>query len=596
MHEEELEELVEPLEIPKKHPFLQDGAIIEDREKGMKYHIDETLSFPNWILPYTLYKGGIIDTTHGDEEASGGISGPALWIWEAEGADIDILSKEISILSQLDIPQFPKIFASFTYDSRLYLVTEALPEKTLAEALEKRELSLPQFLTLLSQVAYALRHLHEKGWAHLGIRPQVILLGKPIKLVDLRWAVRIGEVISSAFHHSGYSPPELLEKEAVVDERSDIFSVGALLYHFVSGKPIPEVGVQWTGWQCLYGGVPQILHRCLAPKEDRYPNMQVLHQEILRLKRRYEPAVIYSVVGATNIGLEPSRITNQDAYGYLEGAMQTEMENGKWLVACVADGMGGMEAGEVASEIAVRTVLQEASSTLSKECPQTAEGMNSLLKERVNKANERVCSAMTQKRSRGGTTLLCCLLVGKRLAIAHVGDCRLYLIRNEESSEPWKLLTRDHSLAMALALQEGQVDIRTLRHHPDRSKLTRSLGDRSPMPYYFVDSLEAIIGKPIIELNDGDILLLCSDGLWEPVTEEEMVMVLKKHCDNLAESVQQLLALALQKGAPDNVTVLLVQIKEMLSMESNSSLHDGGDADAEHFCPTSPAASESHDE
>ena len=114
--------------------------------------------------------------------------------------------------------------------------------------------------------------------------------------------------------------------------------------------------------------------------------------------------------------------------------------------------------------------------------------------------------------------MVCACLVGNRLAIAHVGDCRLYLIRAGEA----RLLTRDHSLAMALVMQ-GEMELADLRKRPERSQVTRSLGERRPMPDYLVDTLEQVTGKPTMELEVGDTLLLCSDGVWEPLTEEELV-------------------------------------------------------------------------
>ena len=576
---EELEELFEEEGHLPSQPPLPEGSVIQDPEQGTNYKVKRVLNLQVWRPPYNIYEVSIevsetalseqsevsVDESVLTEESK--VSSPhVFWLWEATTPSaVASLQYESDILKQVNAPMFPKVYAQFHRNGNFYLLTEALPERTLAETMEQKGLTFLQFLTLLSQVAYALDHLHRVGWVHLGLRPQIILMGKPIKLVDFRWAVRIGEKLNTPFYHTGYSPPELLQTEEPVDERYDIFSVGALLYHFVNGQPIPETGVQLVGWQCLYSGVPQILHRCLGPKEERYPNMQVLHQELLRLKHRYTPTVTYTVAGATTIGLEPSRTTNQDAYGYLEAVAQSETGSVRWLVACVADGMGGMEAGEVASETAVKTFLSEAASVLNLNAPLSANDQARIIKEWVDKANERVCAALEQKRAKGGTTLLGCLLVEKRLSIAHIGDCRLYLVRNGEAI----LLTRDHSLAMVLAMQEGKVDLDALRHHPDRSRLTRSLGDRSPLPHYFVDSLEITTGKPVMELQNGDTLLLCSDGLWEPVTEQEMVSVLEEHAHNLSEAAHKLLGLALERGASDNVTVLLIRIGEEMTQKSN---------------------------
>src|SRR6185503_16397279 len=112
-------------------------------------------------------------------------------------------------------------------------------------------------------------------------------------------------------------------------------------------------------------GVPQILHRCLCSREARYPTMEELHRDLLRLARRSAPSASYSLAAATTIGLEPTRTTNQDAYACLTGHLDCEAGRQAWAIACIADGMGGMSAGEVASEVAVKTVLAGAASGLA---------------------------------------------------------------------------------------------------------------------------------------------------------------------------------------------------------------------------------------
>ena len=180
--------------------------------------------------------------------------------------------------------------------------------------------------------------------------------------------------------------------------------------------------------------------------------------------------------------------------------------------------MGGMEAGEVASGAVVKSFEAKAQAGFSARSLHSPEAHVSEVKKWVHEANERVLSALEKRRAKGGSTVVCACLVGNRLAISHVGDCRLYLIRAGET----RLLTRDHSLAMALAMQ-GEIPLEEVRKHPERSRVTRSLGEKRPMPDYLVDTLEQVTGKPTMELEAGDTLLLCSDGVWEPLSDEELV-------------------------------------------------------------------------
>ena len=147
------------------------------------------------------------------------------------------------------------------------------------------------------------------------------------------------------------------------------------------------------------------------------------------------PRVRYECVSATTIGLEPTRTVNQDAYGV--SCVQSEAEDGArlWAVATVADGMGGMAAGEVASATAVNTVLTEATAALAAPANLSAEEQAQMTAEWVRKANDKVCDAMEAKQARGGCTLVCAFVVEKRLTIAHVGDSRIYLIRDGSDSD-----------------------------------------------------------------------------------------------------------------------------------------------------------------
>jgi len=223
--------------------------------------------------------------------------------------------------------------------------------------------------------------------------------------------------------------------------------------------------------------------------------------------------------------------------------------------------MGGMAAGEVASDVAVRTVLSEAASALGGCRLHTTEEQAQLLKEWAHKANEKVCAALEKRQARGGCTLVCVSVIGMRMALAHVGDCRLYRLREGNLS----LLTRDHSVVMALVLQ-GELTLEEIRNHPDRSKVTRSLGDRQPLPDYYVDGLDVVATSIVEELRPGDTLLLCSDGLWEPVQEEEMKKAIQDHAPDLHASADAMLKIALDRGAPDNATVVLLRLDERQQM------------------------------
>jgi len=538
---EPLEELSDPLDLPEVYAKpLANGSMLapEDEEPFTVMRLLKD------GFPLRLYEARQDD---GEE---------TLWLWERTGESTSLLTNEGNLLQEVRCPMFPRVQAKFTLDERSYLATESCPGETLAEQLCAGRLGPHRAVSILSQVAFALTKLHDAGFVHLGLRPGVIVPGRPTKILDFSDVTQAGVTPARKFYHAGYSAPELL-REKPADIRSDIYSVGALLFHAVDGKPIAESGVELMAWEpeAPIAGVPQILNRCLGEKDTRYGSAAELHRDLVRLVKRLTPPVRYGLGAATSIGLEPSRTTNQDAFTYCTGTLACEEETENWLMACVADGMGGMEAGDAASGAVVRSFEAKAQAGFSARLLHSPEAHVSEVKKWVHEANDRVLSALEKRRAKGGSTVVCACLVGNRLAISHVGDCRLYLIRAGEH----RLLTRDHSLAMALAMQ-GEIQLDEVRKHSERSRVTRSLGERRPMPDYLVDTLEQVTGKPTMELEAGDTLLLCSDGVWEPLSDEELVSYVTSYKSDLNAAAEAIVKATLARGGGDNATAVLVRL------------------------------------
>lgn len=492
-------------------------------------------------------------------EARRASDGVLTWLTEAYDADSAArLTQEAEILRHIDSPMYLRLLEFGETDGRTVLAVEASEgeHRTLDDVLRDAGHAFTSVVSTLAQTAFALARLHEIGWLHLGLSPQGIQVNKPVRILDLSRATRIGERPAERFFLPGYSPPELLE-ETPPDARADVYAIGALLSHAANGHPIEETGLALSGLekQITMPGVPQILHRCLGSSDSRYGRMEDLHHDLVRLAHRLAPGVRHVVAAATTIGLEPTRMVNQDSYVYLGGAILSEAHEQTWTVACVADGMGGMQAGEVASNAAVRAVQAQARAAFAETNAIAAQAQAQWLPRWAIEANVRVCAALQARHAHGGSTFLCVCVVDERLTIAHVGDCRLYLIRGDSIQR----LTNDHSLVMALALL-GQGSIDDVRRHPDRSRVTRSLGGHLPLPAHEVDTLEQVTGQVTFELQAEDTLLLCSDGLWEPVLEDEMVHVVRDSGRDLDKAASRLIDAAVQRGAPDNATALLVRV------------------------------------
>ncbi|MEU5549047.1 PP2C family serine/threonine-protein phosphatase [Micromonospora sp. NPDC047793] len=223
------------------------------------------------------------------------------------------------------------------------------------------------------------------------------------------------------------------------------------------------------------------------------------------------------------------------------GLVRTNNEDsalaGERLVA-VADGMGGLPAGEVASEIVIR-ILDEL-------IPPTApDAATDSLRAVVSTANQRIHAAIAAEPARDGmgTTLTAALLAGDTLVLAQVGDSRCYLLREGRLRQ----LTRDDTFVQAL-VDQGTLTREQARHHPQRSLVTRAVQGADAPPTMGSVSVAA-----------GDRLLLCSDGLSDYVTDDAIAAALSLHTDR-HQCGEQLVKLAHQAGAPDNVTVVISDV------------------------------------
>ena len=209
-------------------------------------------------------------------------------------------------------------------------------------------------------------------------------------------------------------------------------------------------------------------------------------------------------------------------------------------VFVVADGMGGAQAGEVASQIAVEAFEQGLPASGTPE---------ERLARCVQEANKRIYdrSRAEHERAGMGTTLTAAYLDDARVVIAHVGDSRAYLLRDAAL----KRLTQDHSLVDEL-VRRGKLTEEQAAEHPQRSIITRALG---PEPNVEVDTWT-------YPVRAGDVLLLCSDGLTSMISEERIAEILAS-ADSLEHAADQLIKEANAAGGRDNITVVLFRLEDV---------------------------------
>lgn len=247
----------------------------------------------------------------------------------------------------------------------------------------------------------------------------------------------------------------------------------------------------------------------------------------------------------SDVGL--TRQLNEDNWGWRK-------LSGRSTLYVVADGMGGHEGGEIASALAVETICRVAQEREAS-APPTLEAMENLLDEAFQAANNTVKDVAEQKGTDMGTTLVSMLVIDERIAfIANVGDSRAYLLRDRSLHQ----LTQDHSL-VAKMVERGRISAEEARHHPHANILLRTVGTERDVE---IDILR-------VELEPGDQILLCSDGLWGEVEDRDMESVLNDYAD-LRFATRELVRGSHQGGGKDNVTLLLVRIPEDVGEASSA--------------------------
>lgn len=238
---------------------------------------------------------------------------------------------------------------------------------------------------------------------------------------------------------------------------------------------------------------------------------------------------------ATDIGL--IRMMNQDSF-YCSSGVEDP------CLFIVADGMGGHNGGEIASRISVDTIKGFIQDNYLK--PEYQRDRLLLIKEAMNKANSVIYSrSMEDPDLRGmGTTLTMAMIEEERLYIGHIGDSRMYLLRNGE----YRKLTEDHSLVAQL-IKNGSISPEEGENHPQKNIITRALGIET----------EAEMDLDTLMLQQGDILLLCTDGLTNMLDLEDIIGICGSG-DSPQSISEALVEEANRKGGRDNVTAIVVKV------------------------------------
>ncbi len=244
--------------------------------------------------------------------------------------------------------------------------------------------------------------------------------------------------------------------------------------------------------------------------------------------------------GVSDIGL--MRKINEDALYF-----QKQSVKGKPFICVIADGMGGHNAGEIASRMAVTQMVEfYKNEMININC--SINRYISLINEGFASVNKNIFieSACNKKYSGMGTTLIVTLIIDKTMIVGHVGDSRVYFIRDGNI----KKITTDHSYVAEL-VKNGTIKPEEANSHPQKNLITRAVGTEQ----------EIKVDINTLDLKNGDYILMCTDGLSNMIKEEEIIntVLLDK---GLEDKCNILIKTANEKGGHDNATVIIIEVEK----------------------------------
>ncbi|MEE9412928.1 MAG: Stp1/IreP family PP2C-type Ser/Thr phosphatase [Methylococcales bacterium] len=252
----------------------------------------------------------------------------------------------------------------------------------------------------------------------------------------------------------------------------------------------------------------------------------------------YERSESFDIAACMVTDVGCVREENEDRILYVKPS-DPQLQMTKGILAVVADGMGGHQAGAVASQLAVETIKRHYYN--NSQSPQLA------LQQALISANQyiREYAQSDQQFSGMGTTASALVLQQGAVYTAHVGDSRLYLIRNNRITQ----LTEDHSMVMQM-VKEGLITAEQARQHPDNNIINRALGTQ--------DYVEVAISTNVLYAQSGDRFVLSSDGLHDLVDDEEILQATRR--SDIHQTCHQLITQARDRGGYDNISVGIVAI------------------------------------
>ena len=456
----------------------------------------------------------------------------------------EVFGRVLALSQTVGHPAFQRAREGFSEAGRVYLV---YPDEAVAPVVGAgARLGEAEAIACAVQLCQAISFIHRRALRLNDICPESVAIAKDgrLKLTSLDYVSNDNELQVEPIFNDGFTAPEIYRGKRV-DKRADIFSAGALLYKWLTGERIPseswreEAGqVRFYPPHVVSPALEQAVRRAIAfSPADRWPTIDEFKAELIKLGG----TIHVRTAAMTDVGRV--REHNEDSVMAVEYFRDSMVEPAQYHLYVVADGMGGAEAGEIASAIAVATIRSYVEGRIAGADVSDPAG---LLIAALEEANSKIIEYVaSHPESRGmGSTGVCALVAPPNATVAWVGDSRAYLMEGAQIRQ----VTRDHSLVQRL-VEIGQITADEARTHEHKNVITRSLGARQSGPA----GAEAVS----LKLKRGDRLLLCSDGLTTHVEDRQLQEILARHCEPF-EAARELIVAANAGGGTDNISVVLI--------------------------------------